>query len=515
MRAAGVPTLPSITVDGDVPPDPDEVAALGWPLLVKARPAAAGGACASSRTPAALAEAVAGARREAAVGLRRRDGVPRALRRPRPGTSRSRCWPTRTGHRGPLRARVQHPASSPEDHRGGAVPGRRAATLRARLSDAAVAAARAVGYVNAGTVEFVLDTGAPRAGDGEPYFLEMNTRLQVEHPVTEEVTGLDLVRLQLLRGRRRAPARRGPRGDRPGPGGPRRRGPPLRRGPGRGLAPVDRRPARVHRARRDRIQGSASTPAWSRGGVVSPHYDPMLAKVIVHAPTRARRWPPWPPRWPCPDPRCHHQPGPARPRPPPRRVRRRRHRHRVPRPPRARRAGRTAGRRRRRRPPRRWPPRSAPRPPAGRRHRCSAVAAVGVAQQHRGPPDARPFDADDRRSTVDYRFGRRRPAARRRWPSTGTTSTPPSDALAAAIEVGADRRRGRPGATRVQRVGVGRHVDGPDGSSAASSTSATGAAEPGPRGVALAPDARQRGPRGGRGRRQGGGRARCWWCWRR
>ncbi len=63
--------------------------------------------------------------------------------------------------------------------------------LRARMSDAAVAAGRAAGYVNAGTVEFLLDSS------GNFYFLEVNTRLQVEHPVTEMTTGLDLVRLQM------------------------------------------------------------------------------------------------------------------------------------------------------------------------------------------------------------------------------------------------------------------------------------------------------------------------------
>ena len=65
------------------------------------------------------------------------------------------------------------------------------ADLRQRMGDAAVAAVRAVGYVNAGTLEFLVDP------ERNFYFLEMNTRLQVEHPITEQVTGVDLVKLQI------------------------------------------------------------------------------------------------------------------------------------------------------------------------------------------------------------------------------------------------------------------------------------------------------------------------------
>ena len=124
--------------------------------------------------------------------------------------------------------------------------------------------------------------------DGEPFFLEMNTRLQVEHPVTEAITGLDLVRLQLLiAGGAPMPAEvHAAVGGRPS--GPRHRGPALRRGPGPGMDAVDRGAAPV-RAGDIGTAGRGAVRVDSgveTGSTVSPHYDPMLAKVIAHAPTR-------------------------------------------------------------------------------------------------------------------------------------------------------------------------------------------------------------------------------------
>ncbi len=146
--------------------------------------------------------------------------------------------------------------------------------LRAHMGDAAIAAGKTIGYVGAGTVEFLLSP------DGAFHFLEVNTRLQVEHPVTEEVTGLDLVRLQLevaagahLPQAAHAPAPRGhaievrlyaedPSADFLPQTGTLTR-----------LRFPDRRGLRVDTGVED-------------GSTVSVHYDPMVAKVIAHAPTR-------------------------------------------------------------------------------------------------------------------------------------------------------------------------------------------------------------------------------------
>ncbi|MFB7837494.1 acetyl/propionyl/methylcrotonyl-CoA carboxylase subunit alpha [Streptomyces sp. NPDC056056] len=146
------------------------------------------------------------------------------------------------------------------------------AALEASLLDTAVRAAKAVGYVGAGTVEFLV-------ADGRAQFLEMNTRLQVEHPVTEEVFGVDLVALQLAVAEGRALP--------PEPPAPRGHAIEARlyaEDPARAWAPQT---GVLHLFE---LPGEGRTrldTGYASGDTIGVHYDPMLAKVIVHAPTRA------------------------------------------------------------------------------------------------------------------------------------------------------------------------------------------------------------------------------------
>ncbi|OKJ68418.1 acetyl-CoA carboxylase subunit alpha [Streptomyces sp. CB02261] len=146
------------------------------------------------------------------------------------------------------------------------------AALEASVLDAAVRAAKAVGYVGAGTVEFLV-------ADGRAHFLEMNTRLQVEHPVTEEVYGVDLVALQIAVAEGRALP--------PGPPAPRGHAIEARlyaEDPARDWAPQT---GDLHRFDVPREGRTRVDTGYASGDTIGVHYDPMLAKVVVHAPTRA------------------------------------------------------------------------------------------------------------------------------------------------------------------------------------------------------------------------------------
>ncbi|MGW1773138.1 acetyl/propionyl/methylcrotonyl-CoA carboxylase subunit alpha [Streptomyces sp. NPDC002104] len=143
--------------------------------------------------------------------------------------------------------------------------------LRTTLHEAAVAAARAVSYEGAGTVEFLV------TADGRPYFLEMNTRLQVEHPVTEAVFGIDLVALQL----RIAEGAALPL-DPPAPAGHAVEARLYAEDPA-----ADWRPQTGVLHTLDVPSTVRVDTGFTDGDTVSVHYDAMLAKVVAHAPTRA------------------------------------------------------------------------------------------------------------------------------------------------------------------------------------------------------------------------------------
>jgi propionyl-CoA carboxylase alpha chain len=266
---AGVPTLPSSddpAADGDV----------GYPLLVKA---AAGGGGKGMRIvdrPDDLTEAVAAARREAAgafgddrVFLERYVARARHIEIQILGDHHGGLV-----HLGERECSIQrrHQKIIEESPSSGAVDDE----LRSAMGDAALRLAHALGYRSAGTVEFLLDDATH-----EFFFLEVNTRLQVEHPVTEEVTGIDLVREQL-----RIAA-----------------GEPLGYGqqaitfrghaiearlyaedPGAGFLPATGTLTAFAPASEPEVRWDSGVEA---GSVVGLDFDPMLAKVIAHAPTRA------------------------------------------------------------------------------------------------------------------------------------------------------------------------------------------------------------------------------------
>jgi 3-methylcrotonyl-CoA carboxylase alpha subunit len=276
-ESAGVPVVP-----GETPHDQSDeglrkaVERVGLPALIKA---SAGGGGKGMRTVVDRVEigaAVQAARREAIAAFG--DGtlyVERLIERPR--HVEVQVFADAHGHTMHLFEREcsvqrRHQKVIEESPSPALTP-----RLRQRMTDAAVKAAKAAAYRNAGTIEFLLE-GA--GDDARFYFLEMNTRLQVEHGVTEAVAGLDLVRAQLLV----ASGERLPWAD----GALSQRGHAIEarvyaEDPEHGFLPQAGRLLLYREPRRPGVRVDAGVV---EGGVVPVHYDPMLAKVIAAAETR-------------------------------------------------------------------------------------------------------------------------------------------------------------------------------------------------------------------------------------
>jgi propionyl-CoA carboxylase alpha chain/3-methylcrotonyl-CoA carboxylase alpha subunit len=277
MQEAGVPVTPGyLGEDQDAGRLAREAGAIGWPVLIKAVAGGGGKGMRKVETAADFAEALAGAKREAASAF----GDDRVL---------LEKYVTRPRHievqvfadaHGGVVHMFERDCSIQRRHQKvieeAPAPGMDAATRKA-LCGAAVRAAQAVGYRGAGTVEFIADASEGLAAD-RIWFMEMNTRLQVEHPVTEAITGLDLVEWQM-----RVAA-----------------GEPLpltqdqielnghaiearlyAEDPASGFLPSVGRLATF-----DLPANVRADSAVGPGDAVTPHYDPMLAKLIVRAPSR-------------------------------------------------------------------------------------------------------------------------------------------------------------------------------------------------------------------------------------
>ncbi len=194
MQSAGVPVVPGSTPNDQTDDGVLEAArTIGYPVLVKASAGGGGKGMRLVRSDAEARELVPAARRESASAFG--DGtlyVERVIERPR--HVEVQVFADAHGHAVHLFEREcslqrRHQKIVEESPSPALTP-----ALRASMGAAAVAAARASEYRNAGTVEFLLEGSGD---DAKFYFLEMNTRLQVEHPVTEAVTGVDLVQAQL------------------------------------------------------------------------------------------------------------------------------------------------------------------------------------------------------------------------------------------------------------------------------------------------------------------------------
>jgi acetyl-CoA carboxylase biotin carboxylase subunit len=280
MARAGVPTVPGYDAeDQSIDALTENAKAIGFPVLIKASAGGGGKGMRVVRDAGELREAIESARREAEKGF----GDPALLLEKYVERARHVEVQILGDHHGHLIHLFERECSIQRRHQKiieespspAATP-----ELRQRICEAAVAGGRAIGYTNAGTVEFIL------APSGEFFFIEINTRLQVEHPVTEMITGLDLVKLQIeiAEGKSLSLAQEDIR----------QRGHAIEarlyaEDPKNGFLPATGTlyewdaPVTVGGLRID--------TGVERGTEVGIHYDPMLAKLIAYAPDRetARR----------------------------------------------------------------------------------------------------------------------------------------------------------------------------------------------------------------------------------
>ncbi|MDN5747717.1 MAG: ATP-grasp domain-containing protein [Pseudonocardia sp.] len=278
MEKAGVPVLPGATIDDAEEIDAPAVSAMadgiGYPLLVKAAFGGGGRGMRIVRSAADVVEAVTGARREAAsafgnstVFMERFVEDPRHVEVQIFGDTHGtvvHLFERECSIQRRYQKIVEEAPSPAVDD-----------ALRAQLGDAAIAAGAAIGYTGAGTVEFVM------AQNGEFFFLEVNTRLQVEHPVTEEITGLDLVALQIQVAEGEPLPAEATNVTITGHAIEARiyaEDPTAGYLPGSGI---------LHRFRIPDLPGVRVDTGVRDGSVIGTHYDPMLAKVIAHGRTRS------------------------------------------------------------------------------------------------------------------------------------------------------------------------------------------------------------------------------------
>ncbi len=277
MAQAGVPVVPGYQGQGQVPADlAAEADNIGYPVLIKAVAGGGGKGMRKVDVPGGFADALESAQSEA----RKAFGNAHVL---------IEKWVTTPRH---IEVQVfgdgekavhlfERDCSLQRRHQKvieeAPAPGM-TVEMRAAMGDAAVRAAEAIGYSGAGTVEFIVDASDGLRADGF-WFMEMNTRLQVEHPVTEAITGVDLVEWQ------------------------------LRVASGEGL-PMSQHQLSINgHAFEARLyaedtangflpqtgtlthlrfpDGARAETGVRPGDAISPWYDPMIAKIVVHGPTRA------------------------------------------------------------------------------------------------------------------------------------------------------------------------------------------------------------------------------------